>query len=82
MFVLFWMCFHTVLRVFRSRRRLLLENLALRQQLLVLKRSVRKPKLRTTDRVFWIVLRRFWSCWNRVLVLANPRALISDTCPP
>jgi hypothetical protein len=73
MFDLFWICFHTVLRLFHSRRRLLLENLALRQQLLVLKRSGRKPRLHTTDRFFRIVLRRFWSGWNKVLLLVSPR---------
>jgi transposase InsO family protein len=76
MFVLFWVCFYTVLRLFRSRRRLLLENLALRQQLLVLKRSVRKPRLRATDRFFWIVLRRFWSGWNKVLLLISPQTVV------
>ncbi len=29
------------------------ENLALRQQVAVFKRSVKRPKLRTRDRIFW-----------------------------
>lgn len=70
------MCFHTVLRVFHSQRQLLLENLALRQQLLVLKRSVPRPHLRTTDRFFWVILRRYWSRWTKVLVLVSPRTVI------
>ena len=76
MSVLLWMCFDTVLRLFRSRRRLLLENLALRQQLLVLKRSIRKPRLRATDRFFWIVFRRFWNGWNKVLLLVSPQTVV------
>ena len=36
------------------------ENLALRQQLAVLKGSVKRPKLRPRDRVFWTWLLRLW----------------------
>ena len=43
-----------------SRAALAAENLALRQQLAVLKRSVKRPKLRTRDRLFWILLSRLW----------------------
>ena len=40
------------------RASLAAENLALRQQLIVLRRSVRRPKLLNRDRIFWIVLCR------------------------
>src|SRR5271167_2824992 len=50
-----------VIGFFRSRRDLLLENLALRQQLAVLKRRHSRPRLAATDRLFWVILRRFWS---------------------
>ena len=43
----------------RSRCSLGLEILALRQQLGVLKRKRPRPRLRTQDRMFWILLRRF-----------------------
>ena len=52
-----------VIRFFSSRRDLLLENLALRQQLAVLKRRHSHPRLGLTDRLFWVILRRFWSGW-------------------
>jgi hypothetical protein len=35
-----------------SRRHLIVENLALRSQLLVLKRTVKAPTLRNSDRLF------------------------------
>jgi hypothetical protein len=41
------------------RSRLVLENLALRQQLAVLRRSIRRPRLRPCDRVFWVWLSRW-----------------------
>ena len=34
------------------------ENLALRQQLAVYKQSVKRPKLRPRDRVFWRVVKK------------------------
>lgn len=49
----------------RPRRDLLLENLALRQQLLVLERSSPPPQFRHADRVFWVLLLRWWSAWRR-----------------
>jgi putative transposase len=39
----------------RSRQRLLIENLVLRQQLVVLKRRHRRPRLDWFDRLFWLL---------------------------
>ena len=39
-----------------SRSALAAENLALRQQVAVYKQSVKRPKLRHRDRVFWVLL--------------------------
>jgi hypothetical protein len=47
-----------VLGCYCSRRRLLNENLALRQQLSVLKRRHPRPKLTAADRLFWLLARR------------------------
>ena len=41
-----------------DRSRLALENVALRQQLAVLRRSVNRAKIDDSDRVFWILMRR------------------------
>ena len=38
----------------------ILENLALRQQLAVLKRRHPRPRLTACDRLFWVCARRFW----------------------
>ena len=45
-------------RLLRSRRELLLENLA---QLAVLKPRTRRLKLTATDKLFWVAVRRLWS---------------------
>jgi hypothetical protein len=43
---------------FRSHRDLLLENLALRQQLAVLNQRRPQPRLVLTDKLFWVMLQR------------------------
>ena len=45
---------------FQSHSGLVLENLALRHQLAVLKRQACKPKLLSSDRLLWVGLRRIW----------------------
>jgi putative transposase len=47
-------------RFFRPRRELFLENLALRQQLGVLKQKHPQPRFTPPDKLFWVILRRLW----------------------
>jgi len=54
----------TLLSLLRTRGSLALENLALRQQLLVLERTNPKPAFNALDRLFWVVLSRVWSGWR------------------
>jgi hypothetical protein len=60
----------------RSRGDLLLENLALRQQLAALTRGHSRPRLAGSDRIFWVLLRRFWSGWQGALVFVQPETVI------
>src|SRR5271157_5017467 len=66
------LCFGTLVHLFRTHRSLLLKNLALRQQLVVLKRRYRRPSLGTFDRLFWVVARKVWSGWKQCLVIVTP----------
>jgi transposase InsO family protein len=63
-------------RFFRTRRELLLENLALRQQLAVLKQKHPQPRIAAHDKLFWVILRRLWRGWKRVLVLVQPETVV------
>ncbi len=64
------------LNLFRSRRDLLLENLALRQQLAVLKTRHPQPRLAALDRLFWVMLRRFWPGWKQALLIVQPDTVV------
>jgi hypothetical protein len=55
-----------------GHRQLALENLALRQQLAVYKRTTTRPKLRRTDRLFWVWLARVWAGWRQPLLIVTP----------
>ena len=63
--------------VLPSRRSLTLENLALRQQLAVYRRSVKRPRLRQTDRLFWVWLFRCWSDWRSAVVIVQPKTVVA-----
>ena len=59
-------------RLFRARRGLPHGNLALRQQLVVLKRRRARPSLDTFGRLYWVVARRVWSGWKQSLIIVSP----------
>jgi transposase InsO family protein len=66
----------TLRRALRARRDLLVENLALRQQLVVYTRQARRPQLRNADRRFWSLLARSWAEWRSTLILVQPDAVV------
>ncbi len=56
-----------------DRSRLAVENLALRQQIAVLKRTVKRAKIDDSDRVFWILMRRLLASWRDTLLIVKPQ---------
>jgi transposase InsO family protein len=58
-----------------DRNHLAVENAALRQQILVLQRSVTRARLDDTDRMFWIFLRRFVRGWRDMLYIVQPETV-------
>jgi len=56
----------------RTRTALLLEGIALRHQIAVLKRSrTRRPCFSSLDRLFWMLLSRWWPQWRESLVIVQ-----------
>ena len=62
--------------IFRSKQDIVLENLALRQQLAVQQRSIKRPKIKNTDRIFWVWLSRIWNDWRSSLIIVKPPTVI------
>jgi putative transposase len=60
----------------RGHRTVVLENLALRQQLVVFRRTVRRPQLRTRDRLFWVLLTKAWPEWRSALMVVQPDTVV------
>jgi putative transposase len=59
-----------------GHRQIALENLALRHQLTVYKRTITRPRLRRTDRLVWVGLARLWAGWRRSLVIVSPETVL------
>jgi len=62
--------------IFTTRADLMVENLALRQQLNVLRRKAGRPSLRKQDRIFWLWLARSWSEWRDSLIVVKTEAVV------
>jgi hypothetical protein len=65
-----------LIRLFRSRGNLVLENLVLRQQLAVLKRRRPRPRLALVDKLFWVTVSRFWSGWKEAPIVVRPETVV------
>jgi putative transposase len=61
---------------FGARRNLAIENLALRQQLAILKRLSKRPRLTHADRLFWVILSKLWRNWAEALIVVKPETVI------
>src|SRR5580693_6195142 len=60
----------------RSRRDLILENFALRQQLAAASPRCSGPRIAASERIFLVLSRRFWSGWWEALVFVQPETVV------
>jgi hypothetical protein len=71
---------YTILRPliagFQTRQPLVLENLALRHEVQVLKRGGKRPKIKKRDRALWVLLSRFWHDWRCSILMVKPDTVI------
>jgi putative transposase len=64
--------------ILRSRADLQLENMALRHQINVLRRSMKKRlQLTARDRLLWVCLSRIWRDWRSALVIVKPETVVA-----
>jgi hypothetical protein len=61
---------------FRTRAALQLEILALRHQIGVLQRSVKRPKMTAAARFFWAWISSVWNGWESRVSIIKPATVI------
>lgn len=66
----------TVRALFRGRADLVMENLALGQQVAVLERDRPRPPLSNVDRMFWVALRRTWKHGASAWITVHPDTVV------
>jgi transposase InsO family protein len=65
-----------LISMLRSRAILQAENLALRHQLCVLQRTVKRAQVKPPDRLLWCFLASVWSGWKDALIFVKPETVI------
>jgi len=60
----------------RSKSELMAENALLRQQLIVLRRQVKRPAFTKTDRMILVLLARASRAWKQALLIVQPETLL------
>ena len=74
--ILLNLLFSIVVLLFKNHSVIAMENLALRQQLSIYHRSKKRPKIRLRDRLFWILVSRYWKKWKDTLIIVKPETVI------
>ena len=76
---LFWLLLTTLLAWARPRQDLVLENLLLHHQLAILTRPTRvrrRARVRTWDRLLWVLARWFCAGWREHLAIVTPETVV------
>jgi putative transposase len=60
----------------RSRSELVAENALLRQQLIILRRHVKRPVFKKSDRMLLVLLARAVRAWKQALFIVQPETLL------
>ena len=66
----------TVTDLFRRKSQLVAENALLRQQLIILRRQVKRPAYTRTDRMALVLLARAVQTWKQALFIVQPETLL------
>ncbi len=60
----------------KSKSQLIAENAFLRQQLIILRRQVKRPAITRTDRILLVLLARLVRTWQQALFIVQPETLL------
>jgi hypothetical protein len=65
----------------RSKSQLVAENALLRQQLIILRRQVKRPACTKTDRMLLVLLARMVHTWKQALFIVQPATRLARAAP-
>jgi putative transposase len=65
-----------LLKLLKSQRQLAHENPALRQQVTMLRRSVKRPRATPADKLFWVFFSRYVDGWRQILHSLYPDTVV------
>ena len=60
----------------KGQRDVVLENLALRQQISIYQRKQKRPRLTRGDRWFWMTVSVMWKNWRQALLIVHPETVV------
>ena len=66
----------TITDLAKGKSELLIENALLRQQLIILRRHVKRPACRKTDRFLLVLLAKILRTWKQTLLIVQPETLL------
>jgi hypothetical protein len=67
----------TVMDLTRGKSELVAENALLRQQLIILRRQIKRPRITHTDRILLVLLARAVRTWRQALLIVQPQTLLT-----
>jgi putative transposase len=68
----------TVTDLARNKSELIAENALLRQQPIILRRQVKRPVFKKTDRMLLVLLARAVRTWKQALFIVQPKTLLKQ----
>ena len=71
----------TLIDLSRSKSQLVAENALLRQQLIILRRQVKRPACTRTDRMLLVLLTRMVRTWKQALFIIQPETRLALASP-
>ena len=61
---------------FKTRQSVVLENLLLRQQIIIFKRKTKRPRIENIDRIILAWISKLWNDWKSAMILVKPETVI------
>ena len=66
---------NVIMALATRQSQLVTENMALKQQIIVLKRTTKRASITDSDRMFWVLMRRLHKGWKNQLFIVKPETV-------